>query len=342
MPWTPTCTPPEGLVRPRPLDPEGLKGPTRGAARRWRRTSHAHYVPAEVDGDVPEQRVLEQSVRLGPAGAVTGWAALRLHGAAYFDGRGTDGRDIEPVPLVSPDRQLRTTPAASVRRAALDPVEAVVRQGVRCTTVERALLDEVRRVRDLESAMVAVDMACAAELTSRRRMGWYLGGLPGAPGVERARLAVALADDASASPRESRTRWVWVQEAGLPRPRCNRPVFGADGTFLGVPDLLDVEAGVVVEFDGADHLTASRRRRDEQRAEAMRAHGLEYVTVLEPDLHERDRLVERMRLAWARGHARRDRDPWLSWTCRVPAGWPTALPLDDRLHLADLRAADRL
>ncbi|QWZ08552.1 hypothetical protein KRR39_01370 [Nocardioides panacis] len=81
-------------MHPVTLDPDGVSGPTRGAARgrAWRRSSHGLYVPASADDDLPEQRIVEQAARLPPGGAVTGWAACRLHGAAFFDGLHTDGR----------------------------------------------------------------------------------------------------------------------------------------------------------------------------------------------------------------------------------------------------------
>lgn len=39
-------------------------------------------------------------------------------------------------------------------------------------------------------------------------------------------------------------------EAQLPRPLVNRPVFDLEENFLGMPDLLDPEAGLATEFDG--------------------------------------------------------------------------------------------
>ena len=38
-------------------------------------------------------------MRLPAVGAVTGWAACRLHGAAFFDGLAPDGVTPLPVPL---------------------------------------------------------------------------------------------------------------------------------------------------------------------------------------------------------------------------------------------------
>ncbi len=100
--WQPTCRRPEGLVRPVRVDPAGIAGPTRGQATgsRWRQTSIGLYVPSNVDESVVEQRILEQASRIRQYGAVTAWAALRWHGAAFFDGTTDGGRTRLPVPLV--------------------------------------------------------------------------------------------------------------------------------------------------------------------------------------------------------------------------------------------------
>ena len=66
-------------------DPEQALGPY------WKQTSSGMYVPSSVDSNVVEQRILEQGSRIPGYGAVTGWAALRWHGATYFDGTGYDG-----------------------------------------------------------------------------------------------------------------------------------------------------------------------------------------------------------------------------------------------------------
>jgi hypothetical protein len=54
-------------------------------------------VPVGVSDDLPEQRILEQSMRLPDGGAVTGWAACRLLGASFFDGLEQDGGTRSPV-----------------------------------------------------------------------------------------------------------------------------------------------------------------------------------------------------------------------------------------------------
>src|SRR5665811_1443120 len=147
--WDPICPPPRGLVRPVPGDPTGVTGPTRGEAAgpRWRRTSQGFHVPADVDGTRPEQRLIEQSVRLPAGGAVTGWGSLRMSGANFLDGLLTDGHTQMPVPLVSgQDHHPRGDERVVVSREPLDPDEVVLRHGVPCTTDCRALFDEMRRL----------------------------------------------------------------------------------------------------------------------------------------------------------------------------------------------------
>src|SRR4051812_44820265 len=144
--------PPHDLVRPVAIDPRGSIGPTAGEARgpRWRRTSRGLYLPARVSRDVVEQRILEEACRLPAAGAVTGWAALRLHGARYFDGLATDGHTGLPIPLVvPPGTRLRARSGVTVHRERLEPAERILRQGIPCTTPDRATFDAARRAADL-------------------------------------------------------------------------------------------------------------------------------------------------------------------------------------------------
>ena len=67
-----------------------MSGPTRQQVLRTAVETDAPgmYVPSSVDGGVVEQRIVEQAGRIPGYGAVTGWAALRWHGATYFDGTG--------------------------------------------------------------------------------------------------------------------------------------------------------------------------------------------------------------------------------------------------------------
>lgn len=315
---------PRDLIHPVRRDPAGLAGPTRGQARsrRWRRTSTGFYVPAGTDRARVEQRIAEEAARLGPDGAVTGWAALRLAGAAYFDG--LDPKDLSSlaVPVVVGSGQLRRAEGIQVMRDELAADEVVVRAGVPCTTAERATFDAMRHAADDRAATVVMDMVAAAELTSIRRMRAYVALRSGRCGAPRVRRALDLADENSWSPKETEMRLVWMLDAGFPRPLCNRSVYNGHGRLIGIADLLDPEAGVVGEYDGGMHAARRRRRRDARREDDFRGAGLECFKVVTGDLDDIPLVVDRMRRA-------RSRALWL-------------LPQRRRWNLADSSTDDGL
>jgi hypothetical protein len=115
--------------------------------------------------------VLEASVLLPSHGAVTGWAALRLHGAGLFDGLGPDGGSLLPVSLViGPGQGRRPRAGIAWCEDRRDVQETLTVHGVPATRVERALFDAMRPTGDVREAVVSLDMAAAAEgLAARRR-----------------------------------------------------------------------------------------------------------------------------------------------------------------------------
>ena len=295
-------------------------------------------MPSAVDPDVPEQRILEQAMRLISGGAVTGWASCRMHGAAFFDGLRDGGRTLVPVPLnCGPLHQIRRQPGDDLIRDILNPEEIVDVRGVPCTTVPRATFDAVRYARGVRRAVVALDMMAAAGLTTVAEMRDYVGRKQAWTGVQRARDAVALADDLSRSPQETMLRLMWQLDAGRGRPLVNRPLFDVRGRLLGYPDLFDPEAGVVGEYDGADHRSAQRHSDDVDRESGFRDHLLEVVRFTGPDMNVPQRVVERIHAAYARARwvapARR------TWTLAPPAHWSPAWAPDATLARRSLDSA---
>lgn len=303
---------PDAPVLPVRVDPSGSAGPTRAQARgpTWRRSSYGFYVPAAVDANRPEQRAAEASVMV-PRGAVTGWAALRLHGGAFFDGLASDGRTRLPVMVVSPGEARRARSGIQVFAGRLPGDELVVTHGVRCTTAARALLDQMRGAPELTEAVVAVDMALAAELVTLAEMTAYADQSPSQHGVSRVRRAVLLASDLSRSPQEVRARMIWL-DSGLPKPLVNPAVYDSDGVLLGYPDLLDPETGLVCEYDGADHRDARRHSDDVRREAGFRAHGLDVTRLTGADIRDRARAAARLLDAYQRAKHNSSRPR--SWT----------------------------
>jgi hypothetical protein len=288
-----------------------------------------------VTDELVEQRILEQAMRIGRTGAVTGWAALRLHRGGFFDGLAEDGRTRLPVPVAAGRDRLAPHPDILLTRERLEEGEVVIRHGIRCADVPRAVFDEMRRTGDPRDAVVVLDMACAAELISVRRMRAYVDRMGRRRRVPLVRWALDHAEESSRSPGESRFRLVWVLDAGWPPPLCNRAIYDLDGRLLGIPDLLDLETGVVGEYDGAEHRSRRRHRRDVHREDLFRRAGLEHVAVVGADLRTPTVVIERMEAARSRAGAHPRR-----WSLRggAPDDEPV-LTLDDRLDLRDLMRA---
>ncbi len=318
--FRPICPPPRGLVRPTRALPDNLTGPRPGQvrSRHWRQTTHGYWVPATVDDDLPEQRILEQSLRLPDGGVVTGWAGCRLARAAYFDGRERDGTTGQPVPLLVPrESKLRSLPGSVISREPVGPGDTRVVAQIPTASPVRSLFDEMRRVEDPREAVVAVDMMAAALQVSIAELRRYHAARRRWRRSGRVAWAVDLASERSLSPGETRMRLTWVLDARLPHPLVNQPVFDTCDRLVCVADLFDPSAGVVVEYDGATHLRRRRRSRDIEREERCRRAGLEYVAVTGVD--DSEKVVERMVTA-------RQRAPGLrgvkdQWTLDEPPWW---------------------
>ena len=314
------------VVHPVRVDERGIAGPTPGQARgpHWRRTSAGLFVPADVVDDMVEQRIIEAAARLR-TGAVTGWAALRLHGGGYFDGLARDGRTRRPVALATGLDRLRPRAGVELHRAEVADDEVVVRYGVRCVTPERALFDEMRWAPELQERVVAMDMAAAAELTSIARMSGYTRSRHRSPGRLAVIEALWWADEHAWSPQEVRLRMIWRRVVRA-KPLCNRPVLDLDGGLIGIPDLLDEDSGMAGEFNGAVHRTRTRYQRDIHREDRFRRSGLEPFTVVGDDLDNEARVIDRIQAA--RERAGRNPRHWVV----APEARPT---LDERLDLRD-------
>lgn len=318
--WSPRCERPAVLVQPFRVGEYGLTHAEARNTRLWRKVAPAYYLPTSVDSGVVEQRILEHGPRIENCGAITGWASLRWQGGRFFDGTTEGGRVILPVPLlVYSNTNLRPARGAKVTRARRHPDEIDWVGGIWCTVPERATYDEVCRTRSLYRGVAAVDMAAAAGLVTVRGMWDFIYHFNGRLGVPHVRDVLSHAIDESRSPQETRLRLVWTLEAGFPEPLCNRPIFGRDGSFLGMPDLFDPEAGLVGEYDGAHHLENDQRRADRTREERFRDHGLEYFAVVKGEFATTAKVVRRM-------HAARRRAQWLpperrNWTLDAPDWW---------------------
>jgi len=335
MPFSPSRFHPTrpNLTAPVRVDPLGRAGPTRKEARgpRFRRTSHGLYVPADVDGRVPEQRIVEAAAVLPEVAGVTGWAALRWCGGIWFDGMDVGGERCRPVTLATGFSDILNQDGIHVCQERLDPAELFEYDGIVLTTPVRSLCFEMRYASCLREAVVAASSAAYSDLVSIEELADYASQHPGWTGIPQCREAIGLMEENSWSPAEDRMRLVWVIDAELPRPLCNVPIFDRGGRHIGTPDLLDVEAGLVCEYDGSLHLEGARRRVDIRREEAFRGVGLETFTVMAGDAANRWELAERMRAA--RNRARFEVESCRRWTIDPPSWWTPTVTVAQRRAL---------
>ena len=327
-----------GLVTPVRVDPRGLAGPTRAQARgaQWRRSSQGFYVPAWVDPQLVEQRIIEAAAVLPRYGGVTDWAALRWLGGRWFHGRTPGGRDRD-VTLATGDLHVRARPGIAICEEKVDPRDLTTVDGLRVTTAVRSVCFAMRYAPTVRDAVVALDMAAYSDLVSIDELTAYALAHPAWTGIPRCREALGHADENSWSPMEVEIRWIWTVDAERPRPLCNRPVFARSGRHLGTPDLIDLTTGVVGEYDGALHLAGRQRAKDLDREADLRAAGLEYVAMVAADRADPSGFIKRLHAAYDR--ARRRSPGERLWTTELPPGWVETDTVAARRGLDDRQRA---
>jgi hypothetical protein len=323
------------VVRPVRCFPANATGPTRfeSLSPHWRRSGVGWWVPSWSNPEAPEQRVLEAGTRLGDYGAVTGWAALCWARGRWFRGLAADGSRM-PVCLAT--TTVRAWEDVVICKEKLRPADWSVVDGLPVTTPVRSVTFEMRYARSVREAVVWFEMAAYDDLVSIAELEEYLPYLTAWTGVQRVRDALLLVEENSWSPQETRLRLVWVLDAGLPVPLCNRPVFDLEGHHLGTPDLLDVEAAVVVQYDGPVHDDPDRRGAD--RAQDLRylEAGLGVVRVTKEDMVDRHGLAVRLEEARAEGLAH---PAPRGWTVEPPAWWVATHTVERRRALDAEQAA---
>lgn len=326
-----------GLVRPVRLDPLGVNGPTRGQARgaSWRRTSHGNYLPADVDSSDVEQRILEASVLVARQGAVTGWAALRWQGARWISGIDAFGEPL-PVPLLISTHNIRQQPGILLSGEGCSPETIENVDGVRVTNPVWSVAFAMRYAPSLREAAILLDMTAYADLVSIAEATAQIGAQSGWTGVPAARRALPLCGENSWSPMETDLGVTWQLDGRFPSPLQNQPIFDLQGRHIGTPDLLDPDAGVIGEYDGADHLQKEQRVKDINREERFRDRHLEVVVRTTGD--RREDFLRRLASAYRRasGHPLTrtwtiEPPPW--WTLTTTVAQRRALPPGERERL---------
>lgn len=295
-------------------------------SRRFVRPLHGVVRPAATSGDPLDLRLSDATALLGPTNALGGWAALRVQGNTWFDGvdRGAGEREILVHCL--PGSQLRPRRGITPTRSDLLPDEIDHLENYAVATMARAAYDEMRLAVNVREAVVALDMAVSSTSgvahTTIERVGRVVRSHHKTRGIVQARQALELGSNRSASPWETRTRLVAELDAGIEGLRVNAPVFDEFGRLLGVADLLDAEAGLIIESDGSMHREAERHAEDNRREEGFERVGAIVSRV--SSLDHADRYGLAARLVDAYRHAQRLPRP--RWQLEPPAWWATWTP----------------
>lgn len=178
-----------------------------------------------------------------PEALFSGHTAAWLHGLDF---------PWEPVEVTLP--RLSTTShlaGARVRRSDYTLEDMCEVRGLAATSRTRTVADMARHNRVVEGVVV-LDMAIRARLVTIPELQTWIREHLRHRGIGRLTQAIDLIEPASESPMESRLRALLVI-AGLPKPDVQRPVYDADGAFLGRPDLLYPGRQLIIEYDGATH-----------------------------------------------------------------------------------------
>lgn len=257
-------------------------------------------MPSTVTDDLVEQRILEAYAGCGEDAVATGWAGLRLLGAGFSDGLAPDGRSRLDVPIAVWGR-VRRRPGVITLRFHVPEDEIVIVHGVRCAVAERSLFDQIRIIGMQGGGewdqIAEVDMACASQLTSIRRMYRYRWTRYWYRDIRTLdRILPRCVEDAR-SPREVDLRKVWTVHAGWESPLCNVTILDLDGRFVGMPDVFDPARAVAGEYAGGGHRRKAQHNSDLSRGAAFRRVGIETVEVTNTHVERPERIVAWMQEA---------------------------------------------
>jgi hypothetical protein len=293
-------------------------------------TSRGYHRRADPEGrSTPTQRIVDALPLVPEGGFVAGWAAAYVHGVNALDGLDHHTLDPLPVPIVLPPGLRRRDTATVSYRQSSRRARGELVNDIPVTSIWRTIVDLAGLAPDLTEAVVAVDAFLAARLVTRELLDRTIARTPpGRRGIRQARAAIGLARPGVPSTWETRLRILAVTELGWTDLEPNRAVFDPTGQLLGVPDLLQVESALAIEYDGASWTSARRHghrdrdqhREDNAREERLERAGLVVVRVDKADVAQHRRaLADRLRAAQADGLGRdRSRD---RWTLEEPAHW---------------------
>ena len=263
----------------------------------WSRLSRDAYVePREWPSDEPpwDRAKRLHLLALRTAAERLGDVVVSHQSAALLHGLPTWGLDLTRVHFTRSRGRIRTDRVIEIHRSTLAPEEIVELDGIRVTTVERAIAETACST-SYEVGVVLGDAALRGRLTTSdeliaaadRHRHWH--------GSRAARTAARFADGLSESVGESRLR-VLMADHQLPAPKLQVEIRDDDGLLIGRVDFLILD-DLIVEFDGAQKYGHSSQAvvAEKWREDRLRERGYRVVRVSWPDLDQPGTTAARLR-----------------------------------------------
>jgi len=187
-------------------------------------------------------------------------------------------------------------PGLRCRRRELHPDHVTELDGRRVTTPTRLLIDLGELLETSELVAVADDLLRRG-LLDLDLLRFWAHRLRRRRGIRAVREAIEYVDARAESPRESMMRYhLW--RAGYTDLRPNADIHDPGGRFIARGDLVDDRRKIVVEYDGAHHLSREGQVRDAQRRLDLAADGWLEVTVVSADLYPPSNLLSKVARAY--------------------------------------------
>ncbi len=270
---------------------------------RWISLRRGLYAEAVDRADKPPWEISAAEHRLAvhaAARALAGSSVVISHqSAVVLHALPAWGLELHHVHVTRTDRAKGRILARTSHHAGTLPSDATTTvEGLSTTTVARAVI-EAACTSPYEAAVVLCDGALQQGRVTRAELEYELERVRGWPGSCTALAAVAFADQQSESVGESRLRAL-MDTYGLPAPELQVTFRIEDG--VARVDFLFRQQRVIVEFDGlvkyrdqsVDVVVREKRREDQ-----LRAAGYLVVRVDWRDLDHPERVVRRIRQAFA-------------------------------------------
>lgn len=211
------------------------------------------------------QRAVAAVAFTGEGALLTGRAALHEYG--YGSAASGDAHI-----LIATHRRVQSTGFVLVERTTRLPAP-VVRNGIACAPLPRALLDAARRCRTLDSTRsVIAEVIQRGGVTVAELRAELDAGSGRGSALPRAVLREVSADVHSVSEAEARRLWL---RSGLPEMVFNRTVLDAGGQFIAMPDGWIDEVAFAWDIDSLDwHLAPKAYKSTVERRTRMQNHGI--------------------------------------------------------------------